>query len=63
MLRAAWLEGRNGNLSALEQARAWALRAVWKEDGKPEYGMYSYIAKKLTKIGGNLGMDPSPPTI
>ena len=28
VLREAWLGGRDGNLSALSEARAWALREV-----------------------------------
>ena len=32
LLRAAWLEGSNGNMSALTEARAWALREAWKDE-------------------------------
>ena len=52
LLREAWLGGRDGNLSALAQARAWALREVWRGEKDSEHGMYAYIAAKLTKIGG-----------
>ncbi len=52
LLRQAWLEGREGNLTALSEARAWALREVWREDDKPDYGMLTTIAKKVTKVGG-----------
>ena len=38
---------------ALRQvAKAWALREVWKEQGRPTYGMYTFIAQKITKVGG-----------
>ena len=38
---------------ALRQvAKAWALREVWKEQGRPTYGMYTFIAQKVTKVGG-----------
>ena len=52
LLRKAWRGGREGNLSALEEARAWALREVWQDDDKPDYGMHTYIAGKIVKIGG-----------
>ena len=43
ILRQAWLEGKDGCLPAREQAKAWALREVWKEDGKGEHGMKTYL--------------------
>ena len=46
------LGGTEGNMSALSQARAWALREVWREDGKPDYGMLTFIAGKVQKVGG-----------
>ncbi len=52
LLHKAWRGGREGYLSALEEARAWALREVWQDDGKPDYGMHTYIAGKIKKIGG-----------
>ena len=52
LLKEAWVGGKTGTLSALQQARAWALREVWKEQGKPDYGLHAYIARKVTKIGG-----------
>ena len=33
-------------------AKAWALREVWKEQGRPTYGMHTFIAEKVTKVGG-----------
>ena len=57
LLRQAWLEGRAGCLAAREQAKAWALREVWKDSGKGDHGMKTYIAGKLTKQGGR-----KPPT-
>ena len=44
LLRDAWLGGCKGHLSALSEARAWALREVWNEAGKPDYGMCTFIA-------------------
>jgi len=52
VLKKAWCGGRKGHLSALSEARAWALREVWQDDGKTDYGMCTYIAGKVKKIGG-----------
>ena len=52
ILRDAWLSGRGGTLSGKEAARAWALREVWRDEGKPTYGMNQYIARKVQKVGG-----------
>ena len=53
LLRSAWLDGKAGGLSGREQAKAWALREIWKSDGKPDYGMLPYISGKLTKQDGD----------
>ena len=47
-----WLGGHGGSLCALEQAKAWALREVWRADGKRSYGMCAFIAKRVTKNNG-----------
>ena len=60
LLRKAWLQGKDGSLPAREQAKAWALREVWRQDQKPEYGMNTFIATKVTKQGGGA---PSPQAI
>lgn len=52
ILSEAWLGGRGGTLSGKEVARAWALRQVWRDDGKTEHGMWAYIASKVWKVGG-----------
>ena len=52
LLRRAWLEGRAGTLAASSEARAWALREAWRDNGKPAYGMHTFIAERLTKVGG-----------
>ena len=52
LLRSAWLDAKSGSLSGREQAKAWALREVWKDDDKPDHGMLIYIARKLKKKGG-----------
>ena len=47
--KSAWLGGRPGCLPALQQAKAWALREVWRETGKGDYGMNTFVAGKLKK--------------
>jgi hypothetical protein len=49
VLREAWLGGREGYLSGMEEARAWALREVWRDEGKSSYGMLVHIAGKVYK--------------
>ena len=52
LLKEAWLGGREGTMSGQTQARAWALKEVWKEDHgeKNTYGMLGHIASKLYTI-------------
>ena len=38
LLRSAWLEGKDGGLPGREQAKAWALREMWRDAGKAEHG-------------------------
>ena len=52
MLRSAWLDAKDGGLSGKEQAKAWALRETWRDAGKADHGMQTYIAGKLKKQGG-----------
>ena len=43
--------GREGYMSGQTQARAWALREVWRdENGEKTYGMLTHIASKLYTI-------------
>ena len=49
-LQEAWLGGRAGNMTAMEEARAWALREAWQDEGKSSYGMSAHIASKVCKI-------------
>ena len=48
-LESLWLQAPEGNLCGREQAKAWALREVWRAEGKSDYGMFSFIASKLMK--------------
>ena len=51
-LEELWLGGPSGHLCALEQAKAWALREVWRADGKGNYGLCAFIAKRVLKNDG-----------
>ncbi len=53
MLRSAWLDAKDSSLSGNEQAKAWALREIWRDAGKADHGMKSYIAGKLKKQGAS----------
>ena len=52
LLQKAWTEGRHGRMPAWSQAKAWALREVWRDVGKGDHGLASYVAGKVTKAGG-----------
>ena len=43
-MRALWLEAPEGKLCGREQAKAWALREVWRADGRSDYGMHLFVA-------------------
>ena len=48
-LRDAWLAGPEGRLCGREQAKAWALREIWRADGKSAYGMLAFVAARVRK--------------
>ena len=48
--RELWLGEKEGSLCGREQARVWALREQWRDEGKPEYAMLTHIASKVRKI-------------
>ena len=52
-LKDLWLAGPDGQLCALEEMKAWALREVWRQDGRGDYGMCAFIAKKVHKNDGS----------
>ena len=60
VLRAAWLGGQQGRLSAQGEARAWALREAWKATKNTTYGMLSFVASHVTKVGGG---QPTPSAV
>ena len=61
----AWLSGVEDRLCAREQAKAWALREVWKQDGKKPYGLHAFVASKVkkTKNGKPCGAHPTSAAI
>ena len=60
-LRESWLGGAEDRLSGREQAKAWALREVWRAEGKNAYGLCEFVAARLrkTKNGKPQGDHPS----
>ena len=49
---AAWTSATGVRLSAANQAKAWALREVWRDDGKGDHGLLQYVAGKVTNGNG-----------
>ena len=62
LLKKAWLGGKEGSLGALAEARAWALREVWRAEDKPEYGLLPFVCERVTKVGAR-GGNPSSEAI
>ena len=64
-LSRAWFAGKEGGLCGREQARAWALREVWREEGKSDYGAMSFVASRVrkTKAGKPSGDHPTSQSI
>ena len=52
-LRDLWLAGPPDKLCAPEQAKAWALREVWRVENKGSYGMNAFIAERVVKGDGS----------
>ena len=59
VLRKAWTEGRAGTLSALSEAKAWALREVWRSEGNSDWGLMNFVAERVEKIGGGNPQQPA----
>ena len=53
-LRDVWWRAPEGKLCGREQAKAWALREVWRAEDKSDYGMLTFIAGKLNKTSGGM---------
>ena len=49
LLQEALAAAPEGRLPAWEQAKAWALREVWRSEKTSEWGMVNYIASKLQR--------------
>ena len=52
LLQRAWTQGRTGYLAAWSEAKAWALREVWRETHNSDHGLGTHVAGKLRKVGG-----------
>ena len=59
-LHDVWHGGKAGSLSAQSEARAWALREVWRADKKSEHGLLPFVRERVTKVGGGR---PTKPTV
>ena len=59
-LAALWLNAPEDRLCGREQAKAWALREVWRADGKGKHGMLTFIASKLQKTKDSLPQGDPP---
>lgn len=53
VLSHAWLHSREGTLCAREQAKAWALREMWKDQARGMHGVFEFVAERVLKSGGN----------
>ena len=51
-LQKLWLHGKAGGLCAREQLKAWALREAWMGGNAGTFGLNTWIAERLTKVGG-----------
>ena len=49
-LQKAWQEGKAGSLSPSAQAKAWAYREVWREEGKSLHGLNEHVAARVYKV-------------
>ena len=50
-LKGMWLGSRAGTLCAREQAKAWALREIWKAKKESCHGLCAFVAKRVRKSG------------
>ena len=60
-LRQSWNGSVDGRLCGREQAKAWALREVWRSEGKRDYGLFEFVASRIrkTRDGQPIGDHPS----
>ena len=53
MLRRVWHDGHHGYLSALSEAKLWAIREVWRAEKRSLHGLQTFAAGLVTKIGSD----------
>ena len=58
LLEEAWTGGWKGRMSALSEAKAWALREAWREHNESEYGLVGHagwcISLSWCQLGAGL---------
>ena len=59
-LKELWLAAPEGRLCAREQAKAWALREVWRQEGKADHGLCTWVASKVKKSKNGKPAGPHP---
>ena len=52
-LQKLWLHGKAGGMAPREQLKAWALHEAWLGGRTETYGMHTWMAERLTKVGGD----------
>ena len=51
LLKKVWTGGRKGCLSALSEAKLWAIREVWRSEKQSEHGMLTFASRLVFKFG------------
>ena len=51
LLKKVWTGGRKGYLSALSEAKLWAIREVWRSEKQSEHGLLTFASRLVFKIG------------
>ena len=49
-LRSSWLDGVEGRLCGREQAKAWALREIWRSEGNGAYGELTFVSERVRQL-------------
>ena len=63
LLKSACTSAQEGQLPAWEEAKAWALREVWRKDKESDWGMQVFVAGRVYKSTGTNGKQkPENPT-
>ena len=60
VLETAWTKSAVGYLAPWAEAKAGALREIWRSEYESDHGLLIYVAGKVVKTGGG---NPSPAAI